>query len=442
MPAERNALKVGTVTVVTILAFFLILIWISQGVSGRMQTVSVRFDSSPAMPTLSAGSSVLVGGQRVGRITQAELRPYEARDEATGATVTRYYVWVKADIREDVRLRADCQAIAEGPPLGGDGILKIHVGTAPEAFTAEYIEGSQPAGFAAILSSLQSEFDGTNPSSLLGQIKAQLDPEGNRSLLAKLLISVEDINAMTASMSREFGAQDRSALLAKVHGIADNINGMTASLRAELERGNQEALMGKLSLAMDSVNDGLSTVTRILTANETSINHSILNVEMTTEHLATETDASRPDSLIAHFRKTGDQLNSMLEDLRAVTSTTREVVLLNRDNIDRMLMNFKESSDHIKNGMKYVIRHPWRLFNEPKPQEMRQQAIFDAARSFAEAATRIDDASGKLRALADLHGGNIPSDSPELARIEIDLAQTREKYKKAEDELWRQLKIN
>ncbi len=442
MAAERNALKVGTVTVITVLAFFLILIWISQGVSGKMQSIAVRFVSSPAMPTLSPGSAVFVGGQRVGRITLAELRTYEARDEVTGAAVTRYYVWVEADIREDVKLRADCQAIAEGPPLGGDGVMKLSVGNAPELYAAEFIEGAPPAGFAAILSSLQSEFDGANPASLLGQIKAQLDPEGSRSLIAKLLISVDDVNAMTASLSRELGTTDRATLLAKIHAIADSVNGMTASLRAELESGNREALLGKLSLAMDSVNDGLTTVTRILTTNEASINHSISNVEMTTEHIAAETDAARPDSLIAHFRKSGERLNGILDDLRTVTGTTREVVLLNRDNIDRMLMNFKESSDHLKNGLKFVLRHPWRIFNEPKAEEIRQQAIFDAARSFAEAATRIDDASGKLRALADLHGGSIPSDSPELARIEDDLAQTREKYKKAEDELWRQLKIN
>lgn len=442
MNTQRNALKVGIVTVIVTVAFFAILIWISQGVSGKMQPLRVRFASSPTMPTLSPGSPVLVGGQRVGRITSAILQGEDETDEKSGKTVKRYYVRVEAEIRSDVTLRSDCEAIAEGPPLGGDGILKLNVGRSPDLFTGEFIEGSDPAGFAAILSSLQSEFDGTNPASLLGQIKSQLDPEGDKSLMAKLLMSADDINAMTAALGRELNAEQKATLLAKIHGIIDNMNGMTGSLRSEMEAGNREALIGKVHVAIDSVNNGLSTVTRVLTSNERSINQSIQNVELTTGNIAKETDGSRPDSLLAQFKRAGDELTHALEDIHTITSTTREVVILNRENIDKMLMNFKESSDHLKNGLKYVLRHPWRIFNEPKLQEIKQQAIFDAARSFAEAATRVDDAATQLRALAELHGGKIPSDSPELLRIEADLAQTREKYKKAEEQLWRQLQVD
>lgn len=441
MVADRNAMKVGTVTVVVAIVFFLILIWISQGVGGDMTRISVRFESSPAMPTLSPGSAVLVGGQKVGKITSATLSPYEVKDQNTGKTVTQYYVWVEADFRSDLKLKSDCQAIAEGPPLGGDGILKISLGLAPDAFTDEYIEGSPPAGFAAILASLQSEFDGSNPSSLLGQIKSQLDPESAESLIAKFLKSADDINAMTAALGNQLGSEEKTMLLGKIHAIVDNINTMTGSLRTEMEGGNKQALLGKVHLAIDSMNDGLGTVSRVLTSNESTLDKSIKNIGDMTDNVAAETDASRPDSLMADLKRTGEIINKTVEDIHTVTTTAREVVVINRENIDRMLVNFKEASDHIKNGMKFVLRHPWRIFNEPKQQEIKQLAIFDAARSFAEAATRIDDATSQLRALADLHNGNIPSDAPELASIQADLEQSREKYKKAEDELWRQLDV-
>lgn len=441
MNARRNALKVGIVTVVVAAAFFIILIWISQNTGGEMKPISVRFESSPAMPTLSQGSAVLVGGQRVGRITTARLDSYQVTDEKTGKPVERYFVWVDAEIRSDLILRTDCQAIAEGPPLGGDGILKLSLGVAPNEFTGVYIEGAQPAGFAAILASLQGEFDGNNPDSLLGQIKAQLNPDESKSLLAKLLKSADDVNELTAVLGNEMDAQDKATILAKFHGVVDNINIMTGSLRAETEGGNREALVGKVHLAMDSVNNGLSTVSRLLTSNESSINQSLKNIETTTGNIANETDSARPGSLLAQFKKAGDELTKALEDIHTVTSTTREVVILNRENIDKMLSNFKESSDHLKNGLKYVLRHPWRIFNEPQMKEIKQQAIFDAARSFAEAATRVDDATSQLRALAELYGGKIPTNSPELLRIEADLAQTREKYKKAEDQLWERLKV-
>lgn len=442
MAADRNALKVGAVTIAVAVAFFMILIWISQGVSGSMSRIAVRFESSPAMPTLSPGSTVLVGGQKVGKITAATLNPYEVEDIATKKKVTRYYVWVEADIREDLTLMSDCEAIAEGPPLGGDGILKINLGVSPQPFTGEYIDGAQPAGFAAILASLQSEFDGANPSSLLGQIKTQLDPQADTSLIAKFLKSADDINAMTTALGNQLGSEEKTMLLGKIHAIVDNINFMTGSLRTETDGTSRQALLGKIHLAIDSLNDGLGSVSRVLTTNEPTLDRSLKNIAHMTDNLAGETDASRPDSLMAELKKTGVMISKTVDDVHTMTSTTREIVVINRENIDRMLVNFKEASDHIKNGMKYVLRHPWRLFNEPKQTEIKQLAIFDAARSFAEAATRIDDASAQLRALAELHDGAIPSDAPELDRIKADLDQSREKYKKAEEELWRQLNIN
>jgi hypothetical protein len=106
-----------------------------------------------------------------------------------------------------------------------------------------------------------------------------------------------------------------------------------------------------------------------------------------------------------------------------------------------MLANFKEASDQVRTGLKYVLQHPWRLMNPPKGSETKQDAINDAARSFAEAATRIDDASAKLKALSDLHDGAIPLNDPDLLRIQEELKSTQDKYHRAETEFWRQLKV-
>ncbi len=440
MAKSRDSLKVGIVTLSVLAGFFMILIWISQSVSGRMQSIAVRFRSSPSMPTLAPGSDVLVGGQKVGKIVGTELK--SERVVRDGQAADEYYVNVEAEVLEFIAMKKDCKVIAEGPPLGGDGIMKIDPGTAAERLDpGQVIEGAEPAGFAAILASLQSEFDGNNPKSLLGQVKSQLDPNAELSLMAKLLKSVNDVNVMTAAMGKELGSAEKATLLAKIHAVADNINAMTGSLRAEMSGEKGDALMGKVHRAVDSVNDGLTTATALLKTNEAPIGRAVRNVEATTEHIAQQTDPARADSLMAHLKKTGEQLNQTLDDIHTVTSTTREVVVLNRENINRLLMNFKESSDHLKTGLKYVLRHPWRLLNAPAQQEIRQQAIFDAARSFADAATRVDDATSQLRALAELHGGEVPANHPDLVRIEADLKQTGEQYRRAEAELWKQLDV-
>jgi ABC-type transporter Mla subunit MlaD len=442
MAAERNAFKVGLVTVIVTLTFFVILLWISRGVGGATQQISVRFKSSPAMPTLAPGSTVLVGGQKVGRVLTVDLQPHAIKAKDTGETVESFGVLVKAEISRELVLRSDCQVFAEGPPLGGDGVVKIDLGKAKDKIQeGQVIEGADPGGFGAVLASLQGEFDGNNPDSLLGQIKSQLDPDGEASLMAKLLQSLNDINAVTSSLNRQMNAEERETLLAKIHQVMDNISTTTAVLRAEMDSQKPAVLLGKVHLAMDSMNDGLSTVAGVLKSNESRINHTFENIEKTTQNIAAETDPANADSLMAHFKKASIQLNSSLDDINIVTDTTRQVVVLNRENINKLLSNFKEASDHIKTGVKYVLRHPWRLLNEPKLAEIKQEAIFDAARSFADAASQIDDASAQLKALAELHDGNIPVTDPDLARIQAELKKTQERYQKAEQELWRQLNV-
>ena len=442
MARERNSLQVGIVTVIVVVAAFAILLWISQSVGGEMQRITISFKPSAAMPTLAKGSAVLVGGQKVGQVLTARLDSQMVKDKDTGESGTAVFLVVTAEIDKTLTLHKDCQVFAEGPPLGGDGIVKIDLGKAREPIKeGQVIPGAEPAGFGAILASLQGEFDGNNPGSLMGQIKSQLDPNGQMSLMAKLLQSAGDINAITSSLNRELQPEEKETLLAKIREVVDNINTTTAALRTEVETRKPTVLLGKVHLAMDTMNDGLTSVTGLLKSSEPKLSHTIENIEETSENIARETNPEVADSLMSHFKMASSQLNEALGDINTVTSTTRQVVVLNRENINKLLLNFKEASDHIKTGVKYVLRHPWRLLNEPKPSEMKQQAIFDAARNFCEAAGQIDDATAQLKALAELHGGAIPTDDPDLIRIQADLNETREKYKKVEAELWRQLGI-
>lgn len=442
MAQERNAFKVGLVTVIVTVTFFVILLWISQRVGGEMQQIQVRFRSSPAMPTLAPGSAVLVGGQKVGRVISVELLPQKIKAKDSGEPTEIFCVEVKAEISSNLILRTDCQVFAEGPPLGGDGVVKIDLGKAKDRVQAgQVIQGAEPGGFGAVLAALQSEFDGSNPDSLLGQIKSQLDPDGELSLMAKLLQSLNDINAVTASLSGELNVEQRDTLLAKMHEVLDNISTTTGALRAEVDAQKPTVLLGKVHLAMDTMNDGLNTVAEVLKTNEPRINQTFEHIEKTAQNIATETDPANADSLMAHFKRASNQLNQSLDDINIVTDTTRQVVVLNRENINKLLLNFKEASDHIKTGVKYVLRHPWRLLNEPKPAEIKQEAIFDAARSFADAASQIDGASARLKALAELYDGNIPLGDPDLAQIQADLKNTQDRYQKAEQELWRQLHV-
>ena len=128
MAADRNALKVGIVTIIAIVVAFAILIWIGQGVGGPMMPLTLRFRSSPDMPGLAKGSDVLVGGQKVGKVKQVTLDTQPFPDPKTKRKVNTSVLLVESEVKKTLNIRKDCKVTAEGPPLGGDGLIKMDLG--------------------------------------------------------------------------------------------------------------------------------------------------------------------------------------------------------------------------------------------------------------------------------------------------------------------------
>lgn len=428
---RRNEFMVGVFTIIVVALFVTILIWIGKAAPAGQQRITIRFKPTPIMPPIKENAQVIVGGQPVGKVVSAAL----IREDGP-ADENAFFVEVVADIREDLVLRADCAAVPEAPALGGDALIKLDLGTKPTVFAGGIIDGSDPAGFAGVMASVQSELDANNPKGLLWAIKLQLDPDAENSILGKINTSLEDVNSVTSSLALEMTPGEGRTLIDKVQRVADNINAVTGSLRQQFDDGEPDVLLTKLHFAIDSINGSLETVARVLATSETPITRTLANVEETSVHIAEQTDPDRPDSLMSEFRAAGVKINASLADMNTVTKTTRDVMVLNRENINRMLVNFKESSDHIKTGVKYVLRNPWRLLNPPDPNEIKEQAILDAARSFAEAATSLDDATAQLKALAELHNGTIPFNDPDLEQLRAELKTTQEKYQQAEAKLW------
>ena len=120
MPHERNALKVGFVTIFVVVLFIVILLWISQRVGGEMQSLTIRFKSSPDMPTLVPGSQVLVGGHKVG--------------EVKSATEALNQIW--QEVSTELYQQAGPQPGAPGP--GGNGFDGAAQADGEDVIDADY----------------------------------------------------------------------------------------------------------------------------------------------------------------------------------------------------------------------------------------------------------------------------------------------------------------
>ncbi len=449
MPAQRNAVRLGATLIAVFLLFFAIVLWLPQTVvGGPARKIRVRFPQALPLPPLQEGSKVLVAGRPVGHVARLSLEEMPA--SAGGSGPTDLYLVVTARIDERLRLRKDCRIRAVGEVLGGAGSLTIDVGSDPQPADLDAVlDGDPPGGFGAYLEALGRELDGANPRSLLGQIKTQMDPAAAASLMAKLHRSMDDLNDISRRAAVELDADQKRTLLAKLHETMDGMNAATAALREEMAADRPAALLGKTHAAFDALNAGLRTVVAMLEENRRPLHESVLHVQSTAdkldtriaESIAQQTDIRNEAGLAAKLNLAMDRLNRAMSDVGDLTSTTRDVIVLNRENLNRLLVNFKETSDHLKSAAKYILRHPWRLFNKPDATEAKQQAIFDAARNFADAATRLEDASAQLRALADLHQGRIPADDEDLARLRVQLQQTFEKFQQAEKSLWTELGV-
>jgi ABC-type transporter Mla subunit MlaD len=450
MPAERNAVKLGTTLIVVLVLFLIIMVWLPQTLTaGAMQELRVRFPQSLPLPTLQKGSKVLVAGTPAGYVTGVDLERMAIKPGEPGSGEELYLV-VSAKIEKAVAPRKDCVIKAVGDVLGGGGSLTLDVGTAAEPVDLKAIlDGAAPGGFGAYLEMLGRELDASNPRSMLGMVKTQLDADKTGSIMAKLQTSMNDLNAITRSVSTQLDPAQQRSLMAKLSQTMDEINATTGTLRQQFEAGRGDSVLARIMAALDTLNGGLRSAAAILDENRRPIGETVQHVASAAgkldtriiDPIAEQLDVRNTAGLMAKINVAMDDVNKSLKDINVVTDTTKTIIVLQRENISQMILNLKQMSDHLKSAAKYILAHPWRLLKEPGVTETKQQAIFDAARNFAEAAASLDDVSSQLKALNDLYSGQIPANDPDLPRIRAELQTTFQKFKEAEGALWKQLNV-
>ena len=115
------------------------------------------------------------------------------------------------------------------------------------------------------------------------------------------------------------------------------------------------------------------------------------------------------------------------------------MVVLNSDSIDEIILNMNAMSANLSAAAKEIRRNPWRLLQKPKAGDVETQNIYDAARAFAAGASQLADALARLRALRAARPAGVTAADPELKKILDHLQRSFEKFRAAEDALWKEL---
>jgi len=447
---QRNAFKLGVATLIMLALFVAVLVFISGRDFGPpTQGVTVRFPTTMTLPVLKAGSPIFCAGKYVGAV--ASVRMQESTPQTGDPQAPVLYLYVDASVHRQIGLREDSKIIATGPLLGGTGQLIIRDRGRSSRLLADgaVIDGQPTGSLEAVTEALARELDDRSPGSLLGRIKAQLDPQQAASLVSKIHQSLDDLNDISRQISRQMDPAERGMLLSKVHGILDSINAATAAISDELARTNDASMLAKAHQSMDTMALGLKIAVAMLQENRAPLGETLLHLQHMSEELdrrivgqlVSELAPDQPANLMGKIHASFDRVIAALDDVSVVAEGGRELFQVNQHNVNAALDNLKTATGVLKGGLKYVARHPWVLFTKPTPAEQEQMNVVEAAREFTEATGQLDDALARLQALLTVHNGAIPSSDERFAEARAELERAMGKFTQAEARLWQRLGV-
>jgi ABC-type transporter Mla subunit MlaD len=227
---------------------------------------------------------------------------------------------------------------------------------------------------------------------------------------------VADAQALLADLRRSLA--DWSA---KIDTTAANIEAASAKL---------DPLMKKIDGGIDDARAVVASVRSLIDDNRGRIDGTIRSIESAAAKIDQETLASVNTAL----RDGRDALGVFSEAVSRVSAVVGEET----PNLRRTLANLRLMSDQLKLTAVEVRSQPWRLLHQPTNKEMESQVLYDATRSYAEAASDLRAASEALEAAAAIHASG-QSGAPDLSVLSGTMTDALAKYRQAERYLFDRL---
>jgi hypothetical protein len=475
---SRNNVRAGLFTSICLILFVCWIIWLGNLLSlfESTQKYVVFFDMLEGAPGLEPGSAVKIGGQEVGRVKKIEFvytRPAdddaqltsdpgsvaastdedpssvegdkadERRDgieqkerrrcRAVSSDAVERVVKVTISMPNDVTLYDNAVAELEVPLLGagtainfsylgsddvsapvGDAMLQpalgewLRAGLAPPSFLAQAGYGPEQRRQVEEIIKSVHEF-----AVVLKDV--QYIVEATRSEVPKRLEDVAEIAEDIKYMVRR--TRDRAdGWLDRADVMIDRVDGMTVDAQDGV--GSLRELIGDVRAQSDTA--------------WAKAQRSLENIESITEKVDT---------------RTIELVNSAIEDAHAGLGTANRV--LDRVNaltteadpqLRTMMANSRLMAEQIKQLSIEVRRAPWRLLYRPDQKELDSELIYDAARSYAAAASDLRAAAEAMEAIEQVRADGTAVDEAQSARLWDELDQKLERLQVVEDLFLRELR--
>ncbi len=376
---DKNAFKAGLFIVISILLCVMILVGIrgTGTLFNPMRDLTVAFELTENVGGLKIGDTVRVGGVDQGRVKSMQFIESDAQHD-----------WPHFEVVFSLPTRYDIRT---------DAVVQVEQG----------LTGTSNLNISAF---------GSNAPA-----KDQDVLDGQGGSLARIL--------------------DRAPQMVA------NLDGVLADARTTITdvRGHVPNIVKRYDSTMQRADEALTQARDIFGDTKTDIRSTIANLNTATGTLKDKLPVTfdKIDTFLTKTTETIDGAKGSLADIRTaaantkdVTSEAKSLLIRNRSKIDNMIAGLKDTSTNLENASSEIRRSPWRLLYQPKTDELSNLNIYDSAREFSEAATRLNDAASAVRdASAD-----VTTQPEQMQNLLKGLDASFEKYKDVESKLWNAVK--
>ncbi|MEO1008399.1 MAG: MlaD family protein [Planctomycetota bacterium] len=416
-PGGRNAIVGG---------FFIVVVGIAVAVTAVLsdavaaleakQRYTVEFPLDVNAGVLTSGADVRIGGSSVGSVADVRI---DLQDGIPAWLLAEIEVDDDVSIYEDAIIQVEIPILGTGAAVNivdpGVGNVDAPMGGDPLLAEGERIRGRASPGLLAQaglttddIALIQESIENlarfsASANELLETNQPRIDEA--LELLARSMADVEAIIADVRVRVPEIG--DR------VDGTLETAEGAVAEWRTLAEQ---------LEARADEIEQILAEARALLADNRPKIDGIIDNVADVAERTNTE--------VLPGIERASADASQTMADLQALLEQEAP-------GIRRTLANLRLASDQAKLTMLEVRRSPWRLLQTPSTRELESELVYDAARSFAQAASDLRSASDSLLALSTDEDGPVDLGDRQAAieRLQQELVDTFGRFRDAEQRL-------
>ena len=426
MRNEKDNLKAGIFVSAGLIIFFASIFVLSdiKSWTTSMQSVEVRYDLSDGVQGLINGAAVTLGDQEIGSVTSIEDR-YTTIDNQS--RVTAKLVTLSLPMSYNIFQDATIELV---PPLVGTG-TRINIRSVGSG--KKYIPHSRK-GSIPINGGIKSSDIANEMTKSVGiedrqrrQIQRIIDNLENMTNVVNqqgplLMTSAKGMFKQTAPIieNMQESSDQLTSLLIKANAMAELFNKRSGIWYDRLDH-----ITASVEDTTKQVQQTAMTVNKFVIEKDSKFRQTIDGIHSLVKKLEDET-ITHVNQVIASSKKTMNNWNES-------SLIINEILVGQRPVIERILANAQLSTDQLNLAATEIRRSPWRLLYTPTSGELETDNLYDASRSFAQAAGALEAATTSIKEIVS----KTDVSKPRLEKMLKNLDKLYEKYDVAEKTFWK-----